>query len=236
MLSGDVVVELRDAEAGATHTIRAARLTYNQARRTLAAGGGVAYTLDEGGRAETFEGRSLSLRPRHLGGRVHRRPDQQDRSRGRRRDSPSPSRAPPSPGSAGDRVVLEDGTFTSLRPAWIPTTRSGRGKCGSSPRGNGRCGTRCCTVGRVPVLWMPVFFYPGDRLVFNPSFGFREREGAFVQTTTYLVGRSARKQESLFSFLKVERDEGNRLRPGAARHLPPQAADRAAAGRTATQR
>ena len=61
VLSGDVVVELRDAEAGATHTIRAGRLTFNQARRTLSAGGGVQYTLEEGGRTETFDGRSLTL-------------------------------------------------------------------------------------------------------------------------------------------------------------------------------
>ena len=44
-------------------------------------------------------------------------------------------------------------------------------------------------VGPVPVMYFPFFYYPKDELVFNPSFGFQAREGFFVQTTTYLMGR-----------------------------------------------
>ncbi len=44
-------------------------------------------------------------------------------------------------------------------------------------------------VGPVPVMYFPFFYYPKDELVFNPAFGFRSREGFFVQTTTYLIGR-----------------------------------------------
>ncbi len=44
-------------------------------------------------------------------------------------------------------------------------------------------------VGPVPVLYFPFFYYPKDELVFNPVFGFRSREGFFIQTTTYLIGR-----------------------------------------------
>ncbi|MCR4626374.1 MAG: hypothetical protein K5640_01875 [Treponema sp.] len=44
-------------------------------------------------------------------------------------------------------------------------------------------------VGKVPVLYLPAFWYPKDELVFNPVFGFRQREGYFFQTTTYIFGR-----------------------------------------------
>jgi hypothetical protein len=44
-------------------------------------------------------------------------------------------------------------------------------------------------VGRVPVLYLPAFWYPKDELVFNPVFGYRSREGYFFQTTTYIFGR-----------------------------------------------
>ncbi len=44
-------------------------------------------------------------------------------------------------------------------------------------------------VGPVPVMYFPFFYYPKDELVFNPAFGFRSREGFFIQTSTYLIGR-----------------------------------------------
>ena len=44
-------------------------------------------------------------------------------------------------------------------------------------------------VGPVPVLYFPAFYYPKDELIFNPVFGSRLREGKYVQTTLYLMGR-----------------------------------------------
>ncbi|WP_191013625.1 LPS-assembly protein LptD [Treponema zioleckii] len=44
-------------------------------------------------------------------------------------------------------------------------------------------------VGRIPLLWLPAFYYPKDELIFNPTFGYKYREGYFINTTTYLYGR-----------------------------------------------
>jgi hypothetical protein len=44
------------------------------------------------------------------------------------------------------------------------------------------------SLGNVPILWVPFFYYPGDEIVFHPVIGYRSREGRFLQTTTYLVG------------------------------------------------
>lgn len=73
-------------------------------------------------------------------------------------------------------------------------------------------------VGPVPVFYFPAFYYPKDELVFNPVFGYRPREGYFIQTTTYLMGRkpldtsttkssstdseNTEKLKALFNFIK----------------------------------
>lgn len=44
-------------------------------------------------------------------------------------------------------------------------------------------------VGPVPVMYFPAFYYPKDELIFNPNFGYRQKEGYYFQTTTYLYGR-----------------------------------------------
>ncbi|HSV56371.1 MAG TPA: hypothetical protein VLH39_04600, partial [Magnetospirillaceae bacterium] len=62
------------------------------------------------------------------------------------------------------------------------------------------------SVGHVPVLYLPFFYYPGLEVVFNPAIGFREREGRFVQTTTYLVGEKPETDEdgpSLFRTIQA---------------------------------
>ncbi|MCD1654710.1 LPS-assembly protein LptD [Treponema zuelzerae] len=44
-------------------------------------------------------------------------------------------------------------------------------------------------IGPLPVFYIPAFYYPSDEMIFHPVFGFRNREGYFVQTSTYLYGR-----------------------------------------------
>lgn len=60
-------------------------------------------------------------------------------------------------------------------------------------------------IGKVPVMYFPFFYYPKDELIFNPVFGYDQRKGYTIQTSTYLIGRkkpSEKKDEdSFFSFL-----------------------------------
>lgn len=60
-------------------------------------------------------------------------------------------------------------------------------------------------VGKVPIMYFPFFYYPKDELVFNPVFGYDQRKGYLIQTTTYFIGRKkpTEKQadDSFFSFL-----------------------------------
>ena len=44
-------------------------------------------------------------------------------------------------------------------------------------------------VGEIPVMYIPFFYIPGDDLFFHPVLGYRNRDGGFIQTTTYILGQ-----------------------------------------------
>lgn len=43
-------------------------------------------------------------------------------------------------------------------------------------------------LGRVPIFYFPMFFYPGTTLSFNPAIGISSDKGAFINTTTEIYG------------------------------------------------
>lgn len=45
------------------------------------------------------------------------------------------------------------------------------------------------SLGRVPMLWVPFFFYPGKTFVFNPAIGIESERGMFFSSSTELYGR-----------------------------------------------
>ncbi len=68
------------------------------------------------------------------------------------------------------------------------------------------------SLGRVPILWLPFFYYPAKIFVFNPAVGFDLERGWFANTTTELYGtypKIDRQQtnEGLSSILNFSRDE-----------------------------
>jgi len=56
-------------------------------------------------------------------------------------------------------------------------------------------------IGNIPVFYAPVFFYPGRRLISNPSAGIDEERGLFLQNTFYLKGTPdiSAESDSLFA-------------------------------------
>jgi hypothetical protein len=68
------------------------------------------------------------------------------------------------------------------------------------------------SVGEVPLLWLPFFYYPGEEIVFHPVLGFQSRAGTFMQTTTYLIGsKSAAQGTSILSFAQSSSGEQKEL-------------------------
>lgn len=46
------------------------------------------------------------------------------------------------------------------------------------------------SIGRVPILYLPFFFFPNSQVLGNPSFGFTSSKGAFINTTFELLGQN----------------------------------------------
>ena len=73
------------------------------------------------------------------------------------------------------------------------------------------------SLGRVPVLWTPFFYYPGRTFIFNPAIGYDSDRGFFFATTTEIFGRTPkieREEESTFSLLLSPGEERGMGRDG----------------------
>lgn len=69
------------------------------------------------------------------------------------------------------------------------------------------------SIGRVPILYLPFFFFPGSRVVGNPAFGFDSAKGAFINSTFEIFGinkdiSEAEGASSFTSILKSGEDTG----------------------------
>ena len=67
-------------------------------------------------------------------------------------------------------------------------------------------------IGRVPIFYIPFFFYPGSRILGNPSFGFSSTKGAFLNTTFEIFGshpkiKDTEETNSFSSLLKSSSDQ-----------------------------
>jgi hypothetical protein len=202
-LTGDVVVEVRDGETGAVHAIRASRILYNQTLGVVTAEGGVSYSLTRGGKTESFEGASLSFDMEtseavFYDGRSSKTSSRNGVAVTYFFTGETISRMD------NDTVVMENGSFSSCDEPSDPHYQIRARKVWILAPGEWAIQSAVLYVGRVPLLYLPVFFWPGDRMFFNPALGYREREGTYVQTTTYLVGRKEKEQDNPLSFLKLE--------------------------------
>ncbi|MCA1755693.1 MAG: hypothetical protein LC641_13560, partial [Spirochaeta sp.] len=205
ILRGGVSIRLEDDNV--LHFIEADEVLFNQAQNRMTARGGVLYRIEREGGDETFRGRALtfdisnwegvfldgaSTRPRVLEGEELEFTFEGD----------TILRSPE------DIVLLEHGTITSS-PVDPPNWRLRARRIWVFGPGEWALQSAVLYVGRVPVLYFPFVFVPGDQLFFHPSIGYRSREGAFLQTTTYLVGR--RDDESApFSFLQLTEEQQDR--------------------------
>jgi len=73
------------------------------------------------------------------------------------------------------------------------------------------------SIGRVPVLWVPAFFFPGSRMVGNPAMGFTSERGMFVNTTFEIYGtypNFSKGEQSSFASLLSSEESSNMVSDG----------------------
>lgn len=73
------------------------------------------------------------------------------------------------------------------------------------------------SLGRVPILWVPAFFYPSSRLIINPAIGLNSDHGMFLNTSTeiygvYPVGGTDNKESSSFASLLRSEEDGEMVK------------------------
>lgn len=203
-LSGGLHVTLVDLEKKVTHVIEAGELWYDQANEEMTARGRVVYTMVRDSSSEVFRGESLTFTLSDSQGIFYG--GASDRSRAIegqnlvfRYQGDAIRR------SAEDLVILDTGTITSSLGS-DPYYRIQAKKIWVLAPGEWGLQEAVLYLGRIPVLYFPFFFQPGDEFFFNPVLSFPEagdRRGTSLQTTTYFLGKKKRDTAPL-SFLQLE--------------------------------
>ena len=201
VLQGEVAITAVDPDTGARHTIAADQVTYHPRRHSLTASGSVVYTVVSEDGTEVFRGESLSVDTERWEGIFYDGSSQIEQAAADEAVSDQPVTFTYS-GQAitrreDDTVVLEEAAVTSSDDPDNPNYRIEAERLWILAPEEWAVRNAFLHVGEVPVLYLPYFLRPGGRLLFHPAIGQRRREGTYLQTTTYLLGRRAPDGESL---------------------------------------
>ena len=102
----------------------------------------------------------------------------------------------------GGTIIYDDGYIASSEKD--PLSSINAGEIIMLPGSDMLISNATLNIGRVPVFYFPVFFYPGSTINGNPAFGFDSIRGAFLNTTWEIVGKSDLiSDESDSSFLSI---------------------------------
>ncbi|GHU69096.1 hypothetical protein FACS189450_01300 [Spirochaetia bacterium] len=196
-LRGDVIISLKDGDA--THRITAREILYNRTRNLLTAEGGVKYVKEEGETVETFSGDNITVNLDNWSSifmdSVSEKSLKNDETTYR---------------FAGTVISRSDEDVTVLTNAEISNAANPEafwslkaGKLWLLPGSDFALFNAVLKVGEIPVLYIPFFYWPADEVIFHPVLGMRSREGNFVQTTTYILGRPKASSSSESSLTKI---------------------------------
>ena len=182
-LRGDVIISLRDGNA--IHRIQAWEILYNRTRNVMTATGNVTYVKIEGETTETFRGHTITVNLDNwssifMDGVSERAVS--GRSSAYRFAGTVISR------NDEDVTVLSRATITNPASEEVFWSLSAS-KLWLLPGNDWAILNAVLRVGNIPLLYLPFFFYPADEIVFHPVLGYRSREGTYLQTTTYVLGR-----------------------------------------------
>jgi len=182
-LTGDVILTLKDNDT--VHSIKADEVLFNRTRNLITARGSVVYEKTSGDTVETFRGENITVNIDNWssifldGDSEHTLQSEQTAYL-----------------FSGEVISRTKDDVTILNNAQISNASDGEtywsisaSKIWLLPGSDFAIFNAWLKVGEIPVLYIPFFYFPVDEVVFHPVIGQRSREGAFVQTTTYILGR-----------------------------------------------
>jgi hypothetical protein len=183
--SGDVLIEV--TEGSSTSKIAADDIIYNKSRDTLDARGNVIYEHSTGKNGgEKFTGEALLFNIEKQEGVFLKGAMKQDS--GKKSSDPYIIHAEVSARDSSTTMAFKKGVLTTC-DADDPHWSINASRIWLLPGNEIAILNGVFFIGPLPVFYIPFFYYPADEMVFHPVFGYRNREGYFVQTTTYLYGR-----------------------------------------------
>jgi len=210
-LKGDVIVSLKD---GATvHRIKAWEILYNRTRNVMTATGNVEYTKEEGSTVETFRGESITVNLDNWSS-IFMDGSSQKSTTGRSATFRFAGTVI-SRNSEGATILSKADITNPANPEAYWSLYAS--KLWLLPGNDWAIFNAVLKVGNIPLLYLPFFFYPADEIVFHPVLGYRSREGTFLQTTTYLLGRpksSGMSENSITRIFGGDSDSENKVREG----------------------
>ncbi|UTC51823.1 LPS-assembly protein LptD [Treponema sp. OMZ 855] len=209
VFTGGVSVSVK--EGSSVSTIESDKLVYNRSENTIEAEGNVRYSRKTGGSegAEEFTGELLlfnidEMEGIFLDGTIKQAPRKQGQNPF---TIQSATVGRDSSGTTGFKdAALSTNPDPDEEPLW--SIRASR--IWLLPGNELAFANGYFSIGIVPILYLPFFYHPADEMVVHPVFGFRSREGYFLQTTTYLLGRKpldtdSKKSGSFSNFMKSDR-------------------------------
>lgn len=197
-LTGGVQLTVNDLKEDREYVISADKIVFSRLDDSLTALGNVEYSRqEEGESAEKFLGESMTF---HIEGwqgviydGVSSRTDSVDGE-----DIEFYFTGKEITSSGFDLAIMDKGAITSGK--WEdPEYRIQASKIWLLGPEEWGLANGVLYLGRIPLLYLPFYYKPGNELFFNPSIGFRTREGTTIQTTTYLIGRKDPENTSFFS-------------------------------------
>lgn len=224
-ISGGVILSLKDDKSTETHRLEADEVLYDRSRNSVTAKGHVHYRREKEGNVDEFTGQTLTANLDDwsgifLDGVMRRSTATASAAATATAATASATTAgASSPVSvtrafsfeadsmlrrSGNVILLENGVVSACdeeHPHYSVRAK----RLWLLDSNEWAVSDAVLSIGEVPVLWLPFFFYPGEEIVFHPSLGYRDREGRFVQTTTYLIGaKPAKKDSSILSFAQTQ--------------------------------
>jgi lipopolysaccharide assembly outer membrane protein LptD (OstA) len=234
-ISGGVSLTLKDEAKAENHSLVADEIVYDRERNALTARGHVHYRREKASNIDEFDGDTLSVDLEDwsgvfLDGRMRKANSGATASEDGSQASAEASAEAVARGFAfqaetilkrqGNLIVLDNGVISACdEPNPHYSIRAKRlWLLGDS---EWAIADAVLSLGEVPVLWLPFFYYPSEEIVFHPVLGYRSREGRFVQTTTYLVGaKPAKKNTGLLSMIATDAGSEKQVRGFFLEPLP----------------
>jgi len=196
-LSGGVKLSLVDDET--THTISADEILFNRTRNILTAEGNVEYEQNNAGTIEKFCGQSITVNLDNWSSIFL------DGASERMLESDGTSYR-----FSGTVISHSNEDVTVLRNAKISNASNeealwsiNSSKLWLLPGSDFAIFNAVLRVGEIPLLYIPFFYFPADEMIFHPVIGYRTREGGFVQSTTYILGRPKADETGTSSLARI---------------------------------